>query len=175
MKKTLKSWQIGGFIFTGLLGVFLHYLYDWTGQNVIAALFSAVNESIWEHLKLLFFPMLAYALIESRYIGRDYKNFWCVKLLGIVSGLVMIVVLYYTINGVLGGTPDWVNIAIFFVSTAFTYYLETLLLNGGYIKCNSPKKAILILILIGVVFAVFTFIPPNIPLFEDPITKQFGI
>ena len=175
MKKSLSLWQLAGFLFTAVAGVLLHFLYDWSKQSTFIAPFSAVNESIWEHLKLLFFPMLAYTLIESRYIGRDYKNFWCVKLLGIVSGLVMIVVLYYTINGVLGGTPDWVNIAIFFVSTAFTYYLETLLLNGGYIKCNSPKKAILILILIGVVFAVFTFIPPNIPLFEDPITKQFGI
>ena len=75
MKKPIYIWQFFGFVFTGLMGVFLHFLFDITNGNIVAALFSAVNESIFEHLKLLFFPMFLYAIIESRYIGNDYKNF----------------------------------------------------------------------------------------------------
>ena len=170
MKKTLVFPQVLGFIFTGIAGVILHFLYDWTNQNMFIATFSAVNESIWEHMKLLFFPMFIYALIESRYKGREYKNFWCVKLIGIVLGLILIPGLYYIINGAFGMTPDWVNIAIFFVTAGICYFVETKLFKRG-INCKSQDIALLVLCLIALVFVVFTFIPPSIPIFEDPTQK----
>ena len=128
MKKLLSAWQVAGFIFTGIAGVILHFLFDWTNESIIVAPFSAVNESIFEHMKLLFFPMFVFALIESRYIGMEHKNFWCVKLIGIVLGVGLIPVLYYTIRGVFGIIPDWVNIAIFFLTAAYSYLIETKLL-----------------------------------------------
>lgn len=174
MKKLLSTWQIVGFIFTGIAGVLLHFLFDWTNQSILVAPFSAVNESIWEHMKLLFFPMFVFALVENRSIGRDYKNFWCVKLIGIVLGVVLIPVLYYTVNGIFGMTPDWVNIAIFFVTAAVSYLAETWLLKQNTINSKSPGTALLILCFIALVFVVFTFVPPHIPIFEDPITKTYG-
>ncbi len=174
MKKSLWLWQLGGFIFTAVAGVILHFLFGWTNENALVAPFSAVNESIWEHMKLLFFPMLVFAFIESRYIGKDYKNFWCAKLIGIVLGIVLIPVLYYVINGVFGPTPDWINIAIFFVTVVISYYAETRILRDNLINCKSSSKALAILVLIGVVFMVLTFLTPQIPLFEDPITKTYG-
>ena len=174
MKKSVFIWQILGFIFTGVAGVVLHFLFDWTNQSIIVALFSAVNESIWEHMKLLFFPMFVFAIIESRYIGNDYKSFWCVKLIGIVLGVALIPILYYTINGIFGSTPDFVNIAIFYVASAISYITETWLMKKDTINCESPKIAIGILVLISAVFAVLTFTPPKIPLFEDPITNTYG-
>lgn len=171
MKKTLFTSQILGFVFTGIMGVILHFLFDWTNQNVLVATFSAVNESIWEHMKLLFFPMFIFALIESRYVGKEYKNFWCIKLIGIVLGLMLIPAMYYTINGAFGITPDWVNIAIFFVIAAISYFVETKLFKKADLNCKSPALALLVLWLIALVFVVFTFIPPNIPIFEDPTQK----
>ena len=56
MKRRLWRWQLAGFIFTAVLGVLLHFLYDWTNESLVVALFSAVNESTFEHMKLLFFP-----------------------------------------------------------------------------------------------------------------------
>lgn len=174
MKKSLSAWQICGFIFTSVAGVLLHFLFDWTNQSVLVAPFSAVNESIWEHTKLLFFPMFMFALAESRYIGKRYESFWCVKLIGIVLGVILIPVLYYTINGIFGSTPDWVNIAIFFVTAAVSYFVETKLLKQNAMDCKSPGTALLILVLMALLFMVLTFIPPHIPLFEDPITKTYG-
>lgn len=174
MKKLLSVWQFSGFIFTSIAGVILHFLFDWTNKSIFVAPFSAVNESIWEHTKLLFFPMLVFALVERRYIGKEYKSFWCVKLMGIVLGIVLIPVLYYTINGIFGSTPDWVNIAIFFVAAAVSYFAETKLLKQNNAYCRSPGTALVILILIALLFMALTFIPPYIPLFEDPITKTFG-
>ena len=173
MKKQLAVSQIIGFIFTGIAGVLLHFLFDWANQSVLAAPFSAVNESIWEHIKLLFFPMFAFALAESRY--SESKNFWCVKLISIVSALVLTPVLYYTINGAFGPTPDWVNIAIFFVAVAIGYIIEYVLFRNNSIECNSPQTPFVVLWLIVLVFAWFTFFPPQISLFRDPITGTYGI
>ena len=113
LKRSLKLWQIGGFVFTGIAGVLLHFLYDWTNQSIVVAPFSAVNESIWEHMKLLFFPMFVFALLEYKVIGKNYENFWCAKLVGTIMGLLLIPIIYYTYTGALGVNADWFNIVIF--------------------------------------------------------------
>ena len=114
LKKSIPYWQVGGFLFTAVVGTFLHFLFDLTGGSMIAALFSAVNESIWEHLKLLFYPMVAFAVAEYVFWGKDAGSFWCIKLIGVGIGLVLIPVLYYTYTGILGVSVDWLNITIFF-------------------------------------------------------------
>ena len=174
MLKTTSAWQIAGFIFTSIAGVLLHFLFDRSENSVLVALFSAVNESIWEHLKLLFFPMFIFAILQSRFSGKEHKNFWCVKLTGSILGIVFIPVLYYTINGIFGSTPDWVNIAIFFIVAFTSYFTEKLMFKRNIVTCKSPKKAIFFLCLIAVIFFIFTFKPPHLPLFEDPITKTYG-
>ena len=168
MDKKLSDFQLYGFLFTGILGSFLHFLYDLTGENKIAALFSAINESTWEHMKLLFFPMVIFALIEYHYIGKDYRSFWCVKLIGIITGLILIPIFFYTIGGVFGKTPDFINIAIFFVSAALAYLFETKLLIKNAVTCKYSTPAKLTLLLIAAAFWAFTFLPPELPIFAAP-------
>lgn len=170
MKRDLFLWQFGGFAFVSLLGSILHFVYSWTNESVLVAPFSAINESTWEHMKLIYFPMLIYALIQSRFF-KDSNNFWCVKLIGILTGLTLIPVLFYTFNGVFGKTPDFVNIAIFFIAAAVTFIIENYLFKSESFQCSYNKFAFFIIILIGALFVIFTFIPPEIPLFKDP-TKE---
>ncbi|MBQ7922734.1 MAG: hypothetical protein IJ325_09190 [Clostridia bacterium] len=174
MKRSIPLWQFAGFAFSSLLGTVLHYLYDWTGQNTVAALFSGVNESTWEHMKLLFFPMFLFAVIQSSFFS-DRQDFWCVKLVGIAVGLLLIPVLFYTYNGIFGESPDWINIVIFFISAALAYLLETFLFQKDAIRCRFPWAAFLGICLIGAAFVIFTFLTPQIPLFQDPITGTYGI
>lgn len=175
MKRSLKFWQIGGFVFTGTAGVLLHFLYDWTNKSIIVAPVSAVNESIWEHMKLLFFPMFIFALVEYKFIGKNYKNFWCAKLIGIMIGLFLIPTIYYTYTGILGVNADWFNIVIFFIAAGTAYYLENLFLKNKFNLCKSPFIAFTILCLILVLFVVMTFVQPKIPLFQDMTTGNYGI
>ncbi len=174
MKRNLSLWQFAGFALTTLGGSLLHFLYDWTNESVLIAPFSAVNESTWEHMKLLFFPMLVFALIQSRFF-KEYENFWCVKLAGIATGLVLIPILFYTYNGVFGKSPDWVNIAIFFVSVALSFLLEMYMFKNGSLRCKRPWLSFSVICLIGILFVVFTFATPKIPIFQDPITQIYGI
>lgn len=167
MNRKLLIWQLAGFLFTSSAGVILHFLYDWSGQKVFFSLFSAVNESIWEHMKLIFFPMFFFALFQYPYTISEYSGFWCVKLAGIFTGVLLIPVLYYSYTGILGVSADWVNILIFFSSAAASYCLEVILFRKG-LECWSPSVAFLLLCLLGLLFFLFTFVPPEIPLFEDP-------
>ena len=138
MKKIVPYWQMMGFIFTGILGTLLHFLFDWTGGRAIIALFSAVNESIWEHMKLLYYPMLAFAFWEYSKWGKKTPGFWCIKLVGMFTGLALIPVLYYTYTGILGLSADWFNITIFFVAAAAAFYIETKLFDKN-ISCFYQK------------------------------------
>ncbi len=81
----------------------------------------------------------------------------------------------YTFNGVFGPSPDWYNITIFFQASAIAYLAETALFKSEKDGCCASKLAIIALIAIAALFAVFTFFPPNIPLFQDPVTMQYGI
>ena len=174
MKRTVWTWELFGFAMTSLIGTFLHFLYELTDESVFVAPFSGVNESTWEHMKLLFWPMLLYAVIQS-FFFRDYKGFWCVKLRGTLIGLGLIPLLFYTYNGVIGKSPDFVNISIFFIAAAVAYIYETKSLSSGKAKCKRPWVAIALLCLIAVLFVVFSFITPQISIFKDPITGSYGI
>ena len=174
MKKSIGLWQLVGFAVTAFAGTILHFLYDWSGESVWAAPFSGVNESTWEHMKLLFWPMLFYAVVQS-FFFKEYKNFWCVKLWGILLGLSLIPIIFYTYNGVIGKSPDWINITIFFVSAATVYIYEAFRLHTEKQSCKSPGSAIAVLCVIALLFILFTFRTPEIGIFKDPLTGTFGI
>ena len=92
MKQRSILWQAAVFALVTFGGTILHFLYDWTGGSILAAPFSGVNESTWEHMKLLFWPLVLFALVQ-RLFFRDQKNYWCVKLAETLLGLVFILAL----------------------------------------------------------------------------------
>ena len=174
MKRSMGLWQLIGFAVAALGGTILHFLYEWTGEAAWMAPFSGVNESTWEHMKLLFWPMFIFAVIQS-FFFRDRDDFWCVKLRGFLLGLTLIPILFYTYNGVIGKSPDWINIVIFFLSAAAAFLLETRLFYLESLRCRSQKLAFTVLVGIGILFVIFTFATPEIDIFKDPLTDTYGI
>ena len=166
-------WQAVGFGVSTLVGTLLHFLYDWTGENTLAAVFSGVNESTWEHMKLLFWPFFLFAIFQ--YFFYKEANYWYVKLAATALGLMLIPVLFYTYNGMFGKSPDWVNIAIFYIAAAGAFWFEWWAFRKELLKWKYPRLALGVLIGIGMLFVIFTFATPRIPLFQDPITGSFGI
>ena len=174
MKRSIGLWQLWGFAMTSFWGTVLHFLYDWLGGAVWIAPLSGVNESTWEHMKLLFWPMFLYAIAQS-FFFKERGDFWCVKLRGTLLGLALIPILFYTYNGVIGHSPDWINIAIFFIAAAIAYLYETKLFKDEALTCKRPKLAIGILCAIALLFVVFTFATPELAIFKDPLTGSYGI
>lgn len=174
MKQSISYWQVAGFLFTSILGTFLHFLFDLSDHSVIAAIFSAVNESIWEHMKLIYYPMFLFSLIEYRFWGKNHKQFWCTKLAGSLFGLTLIPVLYYTYTGIFGISIDWLNITIFFLSAGLVFWVENKLFERENGFCLSSRASFILISMIGVVFTLLTFFTPEIPFFKDPVTGNYG-
>lgn len=174
MKRSVDLWQLWGFGVTALGGTLLHFLYDWFGNPTWIAPFSGVNESTWEHMKLLFWPMFLFAAIQSRFL-RQQTDFWCIKLRGTLLGLVLIPVIFYTYNGAIGHSPDWINIAIFFICAAVAYLYEVRLFRANKGVCKHPKLALSLLCAIAFLFVIFTFQTPKLSIFKDPLTGTYGI
>lgn len=174
MKNNLFIWQFIGVTFTAVLGTFLHFSYGLTNSSFVA-LFSAVNESTFEHMKLVFMPSLLFAVIQYFFAKNDYNCFWLIKLIGIVVGTLLIPVLFYTLTGSFSKLSGVTNIIIFFVSVFVEYLIEYLLFKK--LNCNKKLNFIsfIALIIILLLFFIFTFYPPKIPLFLDPVTNGYGI
>ena len=176
MQKRLFRWELIGFLFVSAAGTLLHFLYDWSGERLFAAVISAVNESTWEHMKLLFVPVFLFSTVQVFALGRTYPNFLAVRAISTLTGLALIPVLFYTYSGVWGSYSAWINIAIFYISALAAFLLDFRLLRRG--RFSSPWQQLLGLLALWVLAFCFvwcTFHPPRIALWRDPVTGTFGI
>ncbi len=163
------GWQIAGAIFTIITGTLLHFIYEWTGENYIASLVGAVNESTWEHLKLIFFPMLIFSIIEYFGYGRNQDNFSAVRYTSIFIGMLTIVVLFYTYSGIVGTNYGWANILVFIISVVTAYYWSWRKLDSGWgSKGYTGLVSFVMVMVFTVFFIIFTYNPPAIGLFMAP-------
>ena len=169
----IRNYQIVSAILVCILGTLLHFTYEFFGQNIFVASFSAVNESVWEHLKLLFFPMLLTTIIGYFYIGKNVPNFLCSKLLGIITSIFFIIIFFYTYTEIIGKSIVFIDIASFFIAVILGEYLAYKIMVSNF-KCNNII-AIIVLTIILICFVVFTYFTPKIEIFRDPVTNQYGI
>lgn len=162
----LKSTEIWGCLITMAAGVLLHFLYDWSGQTPFAAWIAPVNESAWEHLKLLFYPMLFVTIAEYYLLDKPKTDYWNIKTYAIFLGMGFIIAGFYTYSGILGFSLPPVDIGLYFVGViiAFSYSFHYLREGTHYTLSNIPF--FLILAVTALSFAVFTWLPPQIALFK---------
>lgn len=169
MTRQMKYSEFGGFIFTVAAGTLFHFLYQWCNKNGIVGLFTPVSESTWEHLKLLFFPVLFYSIPQYFLYGKEYPNFITAKLTGAVSGMITITALFYTYTGIIGQNYLFLDILTFILGAAVCYLLSICLIVRHPDFRFPYTINLLILALILFLFFFYTFNPPRIPLFISPV------
>ena len=125
MGKRLNFWPLAGFLTVSVLGTLAHFAYEWSGKQLLAGAFCAVNESTWEHMKLLFFPALLFTMIQIAAAQERDGAIPAVRAVSITAGLLLIPVLYYTYTGILGRHVLWADIAIFYLAAALTFRLDS--------------------------------------------------
>ena len=170
----IKKWQIFASIFCLILGTILHFTYEWFNYNVIVGLFSTINESVWEHLKLLFYPMFFISIIGYFKIGRKLCNYWYAQMYGIVFALIFVVVFFYTYTGIIGRSFFLLDIASFIIGILLGEYIVYKMLKQKEM-CKLEALSIITSIIILLCFLIFTIYTPIHPLFEDPIYGTFVI
>ncbi len=175
-KKEVRNWQIVVTIFSIIFGTLLHFLYEWSNENQIIALFSAVNESTWEHLKLVFFPMLVAGIVEYFALRGKTKNMIQAKAVAIVFAICFIIVFFYTYTGIIGTNFFILDILSFLLSIIIGEWIAyKIIINKSLYENKNKIFAIIILTILLISFMLFTFNPPKINLFKDPITNEYGI
>lgn len=172
----LKRYHIIGFIFTIILGSILHFTYDFFNKNLIVGYFSAVNESTWEHLKLLITPIIIFSIYEYLAYGKNIDNFIIIKALSILLGMFVIIVSFYTYKGIIGKDYFILDIATFILGAFAAYYFSyKTIKDKKFYNENSNYIGIIIYFLLIFAMIYFTTNPPKINLFLDPITNTYGI
>lgn len=169
MVMNLPCWEVAGFIFTLVCGSLLHFVYKWSNKNRIVGLFSPVSESVWEHLKMLFFPMLLFSAVEYFAGGYRYSNFITSKSFGLALGLLTIVVVFYTYTGIVGKNYLIADILTFIAGVAAAYGYSWYSINNNP---GNPIAGIILTIALLAAFLLFTYDHPKLKLFIDPITRR---
>lgn len=171
--KKLLIFQIISTIFVLILGTILHFTYNCSSNNTFIGLFSAINESTWEHLKLIFFPMLITLIIGYFLFKKDFPNYICSKVIAILIAMSFTIIFFYTYTGIIGTNYASLNILSFVIAVILGEYVAYKLTLNNY-TCNKYLYTI-ILILLTFSFLIFTFNSPKINLFKDPINNSYGI
>ena len=174
-RKTLFKLEVSGAVFVSIAAAVLHFLYEWSGGEMWATLFSAVNESIWEHLKIFSLPYVFWAFVELCCVRVPFRKFVSAKVLSLYFMLISIPAFYYTYTGVFGK-----NIAIVDILSGFAFTVMTFILSYRMIV-NSPcieryyKLSLFLIALYYIMIAFFTYTPPKWEIFKDPISGNYGI
>lgn len=163
----LKKYMIIGAVFVLIAGTLAHFLYEWSGKNYIVGLVTPVNESIWEHMKLVFFPMLLYGLFMIFRFKEDYPCITSAFCLGILAGTLLIPLLFYTYTSILGKDFFILDIGTFIVSVLVAFLLFYRLTRSCRLEPYTFLLCVLVCILF-VCFVIFTYSPPDAGIFQVP-------
>ena len=161
MEKSTKKWLLC-YLAAAALGVLLHFLFTWF-PNPVLALISPVRESIWEHIKLIYFPLLA----ASIYMGRGGNGMgrapW---LLSLVVACSVMLCMGYVYHIIFRGEAVLADLILYFFALALGFLLPGTL----WPLCGQPgveKAAWALTALLGGLIVWFTFFPLDTALFAD--------
>jgi len=177
MNKKLLWWELGSLLFLSTIGASLHYVFELSGFERSIAWLGAVNESTWEHLKMAFWPVVVYALIEYSYVRKEANNFVVAKALSLIVMMSIIIAAWYIYTPIFGNI-NWLNIALFYVAVIIGTIISYRLLRAEPWNTQLQPYAFASLVLLVSAFTVFTYYPPRFSLFEHfdlQDTGEYGI
>ena len=179
MKNQILLWEIGGFFFIGIIGAALHFTFELSNfSNMVVAFFSAVNESTWEHLKMVFWPGIFFALIEYSYIRDRVNNFLIAKTVSLFVMPLVIIVGWYGYTPFTQRSVFPLDLLLFYLAVFIGQFISYKLLTRTALEKRAHTLAATVMLLMLIAFSTFTFFPPEIFLFENfdlLDTGQYGI
>ncbi|MFZ5945422.1 MAG: DUF6512 family protein [Bacillota bacterium] len=178
-KNPVRYWILLGIAFISLMGTLLHFVYDWSGNLIIVGIFAPINESVWEHLKMAFWPTLiwwfsGYLFLEKNQKINGSQWIFSCTISALISPL-FILTFYYTYTGALGIHSLFLDISSFFISVIVAQILALYVYSYDKIHHYWFYCSLTMLALITAAFIIYTFMPPHIPLFIDTSSGKFGI
>ena len=169
-----EKWILLGVPVLFIIGSIFHFIYEWTNNNFIIGLISPINESIFQHIKLVIIPIICwwtlYYFFKGKREGISSKKWFTGAFASLITSIISIPALYYLYTGASGKESLIIDILILFISLLFGQLLG--LHFYRYSKGYDEFIILCIFIFIIVIFAIFTLYPLNIPLFIDSSIKK---
>ena len=171
----MKKLKISSVFIIFILSILSHFMYEWFSNSIFSILFP-VNESIWEHMKLLVTPVLIFSLFEYIFYKRkniNFNNFLLSYVISMILGILIYLLIYLPIDAIFGHSA-FVAISLLFITfiviEIVSYYIMRYM-NFKY----SNIIGIGIILFLYIIFGYFTYNPPYNDLFYDTQNKIYGI
>ncbi len=163
---------ISFFLLTSL-GTFLHFTHRWLKKGLLIHIFSAVNESTWEHMKLLVFPTLLIIVFQYLILEEAPSNLFFSLLVLYLVEIFSIPLIYEPLRIVFKNIDFSFTIIIFILAIIFGVYSQYIVLTRG-VSMIRESISILLILFVTILFGLFTYFPPRFFLFKDPTTGEYG-
>lgn len=169
MNRRISPWELAGTLFTILAGSAMHFVYEFSGENYVVGIFAGKNESVFEHIKLFFWPFVLWTIFEFIFWGRKENKFFFAKGSAAFLGVILIPTLFYTYTGILGYHVLWVDIVVFSVATAAAFIKSRRILLRRE-RGNAVQEFFggLILLALAAFLVLTTIYPLSIGLYQIP-------
>lgn len=168
---------VWGSFFIFFVGAPMHFVYEFSGNNLLVGSFAPINESVWEHLKMIPLPLMLWWGISYKVASKKesiHRDKWLTaSLVSLLVSIITVPMLFYFYTGAFGIESLLMDILILFVAIllgqvmALHFYTFTKSYNG--------KASLGLSLLIILLFVAFTFYTPRLPIFKDSVTKTYGI
>jgi len=179
VKKNLTKevkWLIFGVPIIFLVSALLHFVYEWTGNIKAVGLFFPINESVWEHLKLLVLPIIiwwaAFYFVKGKALKLDKNRWFFGCLTSLLASMLFMLAFFYTYTTAFGVEKLALDIIDTFLSILFGQLLGTHIYKRT--KGINWIFSVVVLAFIVAVFVIFTVSPPDLPIFFDNANGKFG-
>ena len=160
------------FLFISIFGTVLHFTYDLSNKNIVVGIFSSVNESIWEHIKLLLTPIFVMNFIN--YILGNTSNYFLILFIELILSIILVILFYKIKILIFKDKKDYINVISFYI-TVFIVVITKFYLEKNITSNNIHLLFKIPCLIIYIMYLSFTIFPPRRKLFLDPITKTYGI
>lgn len=148
-----------------ICGTLLHFTYEWF-KGPVFYLISATDESVFSHLKLVFWPLLLLGIFEYFTYGKKYPRFIYSRIVALTIAIVTILTVFYTYTGITGQSNIFIDIPLFFVAIGLSYfYTYKSLLNTKELPISRRITSYSWLCILLFSFIFFSYHKLDIPLF----------
>lgn len=170
-----KILSVVGFFVISIIGTLLHFTYEFSNQNLLVATFSAVNESVWEHLKIAIMPTFLWTIVELFILKYRPDNLWYSLILKVSTIMLSIIILFNISVLLLGSHNPIISVAIFYIAIMLGQIVGIKILYSKKIDVKIEELSKYLVLTIFLLFVFFTFLPPKANIFKDEVTQTYGV
>ena len=171
---TRKKLKILGIVLAFVLCFPLHFVYD-KFPSFITSIFAPINESIWEHMKILFGSIIISGVIQKIIVLKkklDFNNICFSNFIGAISSIPIFLIIFLPIYIIIGENFP-ITIFIMFITIVLAEIIANKIMNKD--NLGLENITIILVAIVYVIFTILSYYPIKSGIFIDPISKTCGI